>query len=110
MAVAVAESKIMNGIRQHIPNFIGGVEPEVVAFETLEELLAIPWVSTWTKLGRRRFHRWAKSEGCLMAEYSRGSYWLVIGYLKKPQKVDLPEADYGKILSRRRNKKSQRRK
>lgn len=79
----------MTSIRQHIPNFVSGVDPETVEFKSLEELLAIPWVAQWAeRTDGKDFHRFSQSDNMLMAEYVEGYNWLVVGYLSEP--VDLP--------------------
>ena len=91
----------MNRVREHIPNFIESDSgPVTVEFETVEELLSIPWIKYFeAPIGRRRFYQWAKCGDCLMAEYSKGRFWLVIGYLERPDEVDLPEVIYESVFT-----------
>lgn len=87
----------MNEIVQHFPAYVERMgEPSPRAkFSTLSELEAIPFVARF-KAGRADFLRFSKSDNCLMAEYSptpdepAGSHW-VIGFLRDPAAVDLPE-------------------
>ncbi len=37
----------MKTIRQHIPNFIDGCNPEGNTFETIDELLSKKWIKSW---------------------------------------------------------------
>lgn len=83
----------MNEIRQHVPGFVDGVEPNVVAFDTLEQLLAIPFVKRWTD--SERFYRLSvNDEVYLIAEFNGGREWWVVGYLRDPVPF-LPEWDRG---------------
>lgn len=103
-------------IKQHIPNFVDGVDPEHADFSTLEELLAIPFVHQWTRHPVRDepdkgFHRfsisprgnnpdsdWKRADGytdaLLMCERKAGFEWWVVGYitpLEDAMKLGLPE-------------------
>lgn len=78
-----------NYIVQHIPGFVETEkEPERVDFDTLEELLAIPFVASWK--ADPPFERFSLSMNHLMAEMKDGSYW-VVGYLQHPELVQLPQ-------------------
>lgn len=70
----------MNEIRQHRPAFFEGWENETIQFDTLEELLAIPWVKNFSAHGN--FHQYSVSGNHLMAEYRGGREWWVVGTLK----------------------------
>lgn len=80
-------------IRQHIPSFVDGVEPQEQDFSTIEELLSVSFVARWNKTPN--FIRYSKSDNCLMAEIGpsesnpAGSHW-VIGFLSDPSRIDLP--------------------
>lgn len=75
-------------IRQHIPGFVTGVEPDEADVETLAELLALPWVKQYeTRVFKASFHRWsaAFNSGAdyhLMAEYNGGTAWWVVAYME----------------------------
>ena len=77
----------MAKIRQYIPGFISGVEPETREFNTLEELLDIPWVSRFkTKEPKPGyFHQYSvsrdDSQPLLVAEVEGGTKQWVVGYL-----------------------------
>jgi hypothetical protein len=75
----------MNRIKQHLPGFVDG-EPQEANFDTVEDLLAIPWVGFFKQ--RPSFMRFSKSRELLMAEM-RDEHW-VVGYIKEPDRVDLP--------------------
>lgn len=76
-------------IKQHIPNFCSGLEPQEVEFNNLAELMAIPWVKHWTD--DKDFFRFSISDGrYLMAEAHTGRIWWVVGYLTDCQ-LDLPK-------------------
>lgn len=67
-------------VRQHIPGFVSGVEPDEATVTTLAELLALPWVSRWAT--DPTFHRFSVSNGrLLMAEQNGGANWWVVAYL-----------------------------
>lgn len=81
-----------NTIRQHIPDFFEGFEKALVDFNTLEDLLAIPWVKNFS--AHANFYRYSVSDNHLMAEYRGGRTWWVVGTLR--HRVDgLPEWDHG---------------
>jgi len=81
----------MNKIRQYRPNFVTSDELlEVVEFDGLAELVAIPFVAGWIaadhfiKLSIARGERWQR-EFSLMGEMTDGKW--VIGFVDN----DLPE-------------------
>lgn len=79
-----------NKIKQYRPGSIEvGDAPEVVEFNTVEELLTIPWIAHF-KSGNN-FHKFSQDteQMLLMAEYDQGNRWFVIGALAEV--VDLPE-------------------
>lgn len=81
-----------NEIRQHIPDFCEGFEKAVVEFNTLEELLAIPFVKNFS--AHDSFHRYSVNDNHLIAEYRGGREWWVVGILKSSVE-GLPEWDHG---------------
>lgn len=84
----------MNSIRRHIPGCCsdGDEPPEIVEFNTMEQLLSVPFVNSFS--GGQRFHRYSLSRNHLMAEYRDGKEWWVVGTLKYPV-AGLPEWDRG---------------
>lgn len=81
-----------NEIRQHRPAFFEGFENETVPFDSLEELVKIPWITNFLK--SPNFHQFSASDNMLMAEYRGGREWWVVGFLKNP--VDgLPKWNHG---------------
>lgn len=67
-----------NCIFQHIPNFIDGVDSQIIYFSTKEELLNIPFVKCFSYNGG--FSHFAlDKDRTLMAVYDDGFYWLVVG-------------------------------
>jgi hypothetical protein len=86
----------MNRVVQHIPDFVETRDDSRRSgeFTTLEELFSVPFVSGWAT--EPNFLKWSKSDNCLMAEFSpseeepAGQHW-VVGFLKDPSSVDLPE-------------------
>lgn len=79
----------MNEITQYRPAFFEGFENETVDFDNLEDLLKIPFVANFTT--NRGFNRFSVSGQMLMAEYHNGKKWLVVGYIKNPEGLGLPE-------------------
>jgi hypothetical protein len=54
--------------------------PREVGFSTLEELLLVPWVAALTR--EKGFFRLSMNGFTLMAEFSRGRSWKVVGFLR----------------------------
>lgn len=88
-----------NEIRPHRPNFYEGCNDTdgIVAFDTLEQLLAIPWVKKFTTSAD--FYQFSLSEKILLAEYHAGREWWVCGYVKNPV-AGLPQWNHGVILEK----------
>jgi hypothetical protein len=84
---------MVNHIRQHIPNSVDIGDPKEVDFTTTEELLNIEWVKGF-KDNYPDFYMWGISKELLMATYDSGRKWWAVGYLSRPELVQLP-----KILS-----------
>jgi hypothetical protein len=108
----------MKTITQHIPDFVEGVEPQIVHFETKEELLDIPFVKKYFQdikcledyssleevnsliiaTVTVKFYRMSLSKdispsskgGYLMAEYEDGLEWWTVGYIDDITGIDLP--------------------
>ncbi|PWT88678.1 MAG: hypothetical protein C5B54_10245 [Acidobacteria bacterium] len=82
----------MNSIKQYRPTFVESDEElKRVEFNSLDELLAIPFVKNFSegKYAGPLFKRFTISDHkILMAEYKSGEYY-VVGFLKEP--VDLPK-------------------
>ena len=77
----------MATILQHLPGFVDGT-PEQATFDTLEELLALPFVAEWRAHAQpwgNAFYRYSLSQDVagafLMAEFDKGAEWYVIGTL-----------------------------
>lgn len=86
----VGETKT-NRIVEHIPNFASGFEPRCVGFDTLEELMEIPWVKSWKEAPQ--FHRYS-ADSYLMVEREDGYWWWAIGKLRNPVGLPKWEAKY----------------
>jgi hypothetical protein len=71
---------------------VEGYPKALVEFNTLEELLAIPWVKSFSV--HKTFYRYSVSDYHLMAEYRGGREWWVIGQLKNND-IGLPKWDKG---------------
>jgi hypothetical protein len=76
----------MNEIRQHIPSFIDGVDPLTIPFETVAELLDIPFVKNFIDGMAWPFYRFSfcPDISALMAEYQLGQHWFVVGFIRDP--------------------------
>jgi hypothetical protein len=80
----------VNQIAQHIPSFIDlGKKPKVSKFKTVEDLVKIPWVKSFSE--DPKFYRYSIADESLMAEYKKGKEWWVVGNIKNPASVDLPK-------------------
>ena len=74
-----------NEIQRYFPNFFDVDESDriIVQFETLEELLEIPFIKNWTTIPE--FYQFASSpSGRLIGQFKGGYEWWVIGTLKHP--------------------------
>jgi hypothetical protein len=76
----------MNFIIQYRPPFFSGYENETKRFNSLEELLKIEWIYSWTEYADfYRFsickHSREKQPFTLMAELNEGRKWFVIGFI-----------------------------
>lgn len=81
--------------KQHIPNYVEGFMPQVGEFNTVEELLNIPFVKKWNDDQLQRFSldkTYSKDTMLLMAEMKDASYW-VVAYLDQAY-LDLPKFEY----------------
>lgn len=84
----------MNKFTVHIPAFVDYREdPPAYEFETLEELKAIPHVKQ--AAGIPNFSHYAITERYLMSISDGGKHWWVLGYIRDPTAVDLPQWDHG---------------
>lgn len=76
-------------LKQHIPDFCDGFDRHEVEADTIEEILACPWVESWQR--DDGFYRFEISEGrYLMAVFNNGAKWWVVGYFDDATGVDLP--------------------
>ena len=81
----------MAQIEKYIPDFCKGIKKEIDSFKSLEELKRIGYVEEFKKSSQvgLNFYRYSVSKGLfkrdfeniLIAEYNKGSLWLVIGYI-----------------------------
>lgn len=88
----------MNHIKKHVPCFVDVEQSsDENDFETVDELLNIPWVKRWEiPMDGHIFYRWTKSGDLLVAEYDNGEFWWVVGYIRIPEDVELPERSKSK--------------
>jgi hypothetical protein len=72
-------------LRQHIPDYFEGAEPQEISGDTLDSLLQPDWVQRWARYPE--FFRFSISKAgrgdqpLLMAELQHGKLWWVVGYL-----------------------------
>jgi hypothetical protein len=67
-------------VRRYRPAFFTGFPDEEAYVDTLEQLLAISWISDWTQA--EGFHRLSVSEDRLMCELDEGRKWWVVAILE----------------------------
>lgn len=70
----------MAAILQHVPRFIDDA-PETATFDTLDQLLAIPWVARFREPTWGNFYRFSLDGPRLVVEYDKGATWNVVGIL-----------------------------
>jgi hypothetical protein len=75
-------------VRRYRPAFFSGFDDEEAPADTVEELLAIPWVHSWTE--DENFHRLSVVDGMLMAELNGGRTWWVIAMFDELGTFGLP--------------------
>lgn len=77
-------------IKQRIPNFCSGVNPQTAEAETLEEILQTPWIQNYTK---QDFHQFTRSRDgkLLMLENEDGTHWWVVGTVAAGNVMELPQ-------------------
>lgn len=88
----------MATIIQHIPAFFSGIEPDIVKFDTQDELLEIDFVKNYSvdkRFGEETrdeyFHQYSLDGDKLMAECNGGKCWFVIGFIDDTSNLNLPE-------------------
>lgn len=79
----------MNKFKQHVPNFIDGVDPVTYEFSTTAELLAKPRLAEWA--AAPKFSHFAMSDKSLVAILDDGFEWWVCGFISDPSAMDLPK-------------------
>lgn len=73
----------MNSIRQHVADYIDTDSPtKSASFETLAELLQIPFVRRY--MDNEQFHQFSIARGHLIAEWRGGREWWVAGIVDGP--------------------------
>lgn len=76
-------------IRQYRPDFFEGFNNETAQFNTLDEMLAIPWIKNFAAI--QGFYRFRIDRDHLIAEYREGREWWVVGLFPEGSNVALPE-------------------
>lgn len=84
-------SSAKNRFMPHYPHgdYDNEAERSSVYFDTNEELFEVDMVKRWSM--HKDFYRYSISDNHLMAEYIDGKKWWVIGYIKYPEKLNLPK-------------------
>ena len=83
----------MATIRQHIPNFVSGIDPVSVDFETIDDLINIEFVKQWKRNDFFQFSIFPSGEYyILMCELKNGTRRYVVGYITgiDGDKLNLP--------------------
>lgn len=85
---------------QHVPGAVdlGDIPPVSFSFTILEELTTHEFIREFVTA--KNFYRLSiaphepnffnKSDGCLMAEFSGGKHWWVLGYIEESKQLNLP--------------------
>jgi hypothetical protein len=86
----------INEIEQHIPSSCS-TDSVIESFNTVEELIKIPFVKNWSTIDTFSYYAISvdtfneSTDGNhLMAVFNDGKDFWVLGYIKYPNKVDLP--------------------
>lgn len=78
----------MNKFTQHIPNFVSGVDPLIIEFETFDELL-----NTQFFIGQKNeyddFSHFASSDEMIMLVRDDGYRWWVLGKIDDVSNIPL---------------------
>lgn len=87
MQVPAGGLPVTGTILQHIPGYIEAT-PEAATFDTLDQLLAVPFVAMWPDRPSAwgdHFYRFSLSHDdtrlLLMAEFDKGAKYYVVGFL-----------------------------
>jgi len=84
----------MTRVRQHIPGYVTGLQPEIANAHSHSELLNLPFVFVWTR--DPQFDHWERAtdyspdEWLLVAKMKDGRHW-VAAYVGMDLKSPLPE-------------------
>lgn len=72
----------MNKIKRYRPAYFSGYEDESASFNSLDDLMKIEWIASWTE--HKDFHQFSISrEQWLMCEVKDGTQWWVVGYFEQ---------------------------
>ena len=88
----------MNELQQHLPTFVDCARPGPVVFNNTEDLLNLDIVKRYGSSDD--FSHFALNGNVLMEICDEGFYWRVVGYVKKPEDVNLPKWDGGKYRAK----------
>lgn len=78
-----------NWFLPHIPKYIDAPEPDLILFNTKEELLNAEIIKR--AMADPDFSHFAISDNCLMKISDNGYQWTVLGYLHNPNDFGFPK-------------------
>lgn len=79
----------MNTFKLYVPSFLEIESVAEIEFETTEDLLALEQVQVFAET--KTFFQFCMSNHTLMVLYDEGYYWWVVGYIKDPSIINLPQ-------------------
>lgn len=73
----------MAAIYQYVPHMDDLPEPKTATFDTVDQLVAIPWVAMYREwdLDCGTFYRFSVKSVYLVAEFGKGAGWVHVGTL-----------------------------
>lgn len=80
---------MMNRFKRHIPAFVDVDRPDWIPFETTADLLNLEIVKRYRT--DTNFSHFAMEDNALMVISDNGFHWWVVGFIEKPDEIDLPK-------------------
>lgn len=75
-------------VRKYYPSFCEGFDSPIVAVNSMQELLIIPFLQDFVSPS---FYKFSISENYIMAEYDKGEDWRVVAIILEGQEsINLP--------------------
>lgn len=84
----------MPKIRQHIPGYFDGFEPQETDFETLEELLEIDWVKDYLIWEDQKGLHFVRGDDSLLVANEDHTWWWCVGHVTPGSIDSLPKCKY----------------